>query len=125
MHIRSNSNGQQNCLIIFSALARINAAAVKKGEKEPRLIIIVTCAYMTIKSGADFLEVALYFVFVPSALCGKCSCVFILQMLPFLKKMIVSNITTTKEPTKLLSEKCHHQCFVHLKVCFCVANVLQ
>lgn len=125
MHIRSNSNGQQNCLIIFSALARINAAAVKKGEKNPKLIKIVSCAYMTIKSGADFLEAALYlFLFLLLCVESVAVCLFS-KCYPFFKKRIVSNITTTKEPTKLLSEKCHHQCFVHLKVCFCVANVLQ
>lgn len=30
--------------------------------------------------------------------------------------MIVSNITAMKELTKLLSEKCYHLCFIHLKV---------
>lgn len=85
MHIRSNSNGQQNCLIIFSALVRINAAAVKKGEKNPKLIKNSGKCLHDHQIWCRFSGSCTVFVFVPSALCGKCSCVFILQMLPFLK----------------------------------------
>lgn len=57
MHIRSNSKEQQNRLIIFSALARINAAPVKKGKKKKGYNSSDMCLH---DPGADFLKVALH-----------------------------------------------------------------
>lgn len=72
MHIGSNSNGQQNCLIIFGALAWINAAPVKKKKKSYNSSDM--CLH---DPGADFLEVALYlFLFLLLCVESVAACLF-------------------------------------------------
>lgn len=75
MHIRSNSNGQQNCLIIFSALAWISAAPVKKKGKKKTYNNSDMCLH---DPGADFLGVALYlFLFLLLCVESVAVCLFL------------------------------------------------